>query len=944
MYTIASTLFRMRKTILTFSILAFSINALAQMEESALDHLLQRRTIAKKYEDKSFMDHLFLEVGAGVNTTLVGKNKVPGLETPGVQVGGALGDWVTPNHGWRINANASTRVLGQRKSKTLGISADYMLNITSISQPKYSIPRNWEFIATAGLGFSLAHYHTDTRKALDAHIGLRAQRNIHDYTYLYLEPQVGVVSDGLYNLSTWRRYRLAGMVNAGLGYRLVPETRSKTHFEGNKYFLDNTFAEIAGGPSFLLTSSPSNWGSTLGGRIQASVGKWWDPYSATRISAGVGLHRRDGKAKNKSINVSLGYMLNMHNAFGGYDPTRKYWVNALVDVSGNVSASGNGKHFSPGIGAGLQANVSVGKHNTLFLEPRMDLIQGDYILGHTTVRNWDLMPSLYAGINFMGQGDFKTVHARNHEFHSPYAHNHLFMEASLGATLPVTGHNLSHVNGHARPKINLALGKWFHPTSGVRLWSEATQYVTPNARRYRSIALGADYLWHITNTMLGYEPGHRFEMIAAAGINTAVRQGRIKPYFGGNFGLRAQWNTNKMWGFFLEQQFRIYDDQFLPSSQFSHFDVDVVSALSAGVQINMRDYVPSVNREKFMKDAKRSFFSLAGGFETSAIGLRTRSQYGPIGKLSFGKWFNPVSAWRININGFEKQNNGRRYARIMAGADYMLDLSHLGMGYNPDRSVSLRGVAGLDLGTDLQRRSKAHFLAELHGGAQLAVKAGKNCEIYLEPQLAYEMSNKDYSGRIKHINARAYAGLNWKLNTTDGSSRKGAAPERNQFISFGLGTGLHTGTFNGPMPARRRLNTDVAASYGQWYNAVSGWSAGMKNTTVITNGRGNANIMSLHADYLFNLITIAGGQAQINNPWTLNGYIGASLNIAHRPFLDTRVTPGLRAGLQFGHNIGDKWNIYLEPHASITSKRIWVGSTHPADGQVGLMLGTKYRF
>lgn len=944
MYTIISRLHHIRKHLLLGCLCALPLSMIGQVEESALNHLLQRRQVAKHYEDKIFGDHVFVEAGMGANTTFTGYRCFPYMETPGMQATGAIGDWVTPLHGWRVGINGGTRVLGKKKTKTLGFSADYLLNLTALSRPQYKSVSNWEFIATAGIGWSWAHYDRDTRTALHTRVGLRAQRNINDFTYLYLEPQIGLVSNDLYNVSSWRGYRMAGRVNAGLGYRLVPETRNKQTFEGNAGFMDNTFAQISGGPSFLFNSAPESWGNTLGGRLDGHIGKWWDPYSATRIGLGVGLNRRGNKAKNKSLSVSLGYMLNMHNVFGGYDPNRKYWVNGLIDFSANISASNYGKKFSPGIGAGLQGNFKVGANTTLFLEPRMDLMQGDFLMSHTTVRKLDLMPSLSAGINFMRHGDMKSVREKNQGFESPKAHNHLFVEAGLGAAMPLTGHTVDHMGGHLRPMIHLGIGKWFHPTSGVRLWSEATQYINTDTKRYKAISVGADYLWNITNTMIGYEPGHRFEMIASAGINGAARQHQRGGYFGGQVGLRAQWNANKMWGFYVEPQIRLYDNDFLPGSRFTKFDVDMVGHLSAGVQANLRDYDTKVARERFQADQKRNFISAGLGFETNGCGLRTASQYGPVGRFSFGKWYSPISAWRVNLGGFEKENNKRRYMRIMAGADYMLDLSTLGMGYNPDRPVTLRGVAGVDFGTDLVVRGKGYFLTEFHGGAQLAFKTGKNCEVYLEPQIGYELSSKKYGARMKHLNARTYAGLNWKLNSVEGKHRKEAAPERNQFVSLGAGTGFHTGTLNANMPFGRKLNIDASVAYGRWYNAVSGWSVGVSNSTVLTPRRDNANITSLHGDYLFNIMTLTGGKEQLDSPVMLNGYVGAELNIAARPDHKTRVAPGLRAGLQIGGNVGKNWSIYAEPHANITTKKVWVGSTHPADGQVGLMVGTKYRF
>ena len=165
MYTIISRLHHIRKHLLLGCLCALPLSMIGQVEESALNHLLQRRQVAKHYEDKIFGDHVFIEAGMGANTTFTGYRCFPYMETPGMQATGAIGDWVTPLHGWRVGINGGTRVLGKKKTKTLGFSADYLLNLTALSRPQYKSVSNWEFIATAGIGCSWAHYDRDTRTA-----------------------------------------------------------------------------------------------------------------------------------------------------------------------------------------------------------------------------------------------------------------------------------------------------------------------------------------------------------------------------------------------------------------------------------------------------------------------------------------------------------------------------------------------------------------------------------------------------------------------------------------------------------------------------------------------------------------------------------------------------------------------------------------------------------
>ena len=83
-------------------LLCFALSAMGQSDSSALNYLLQRPPVAKHYDDKKFGDHVFVEIGMGVNSTA--KGSYPYLEVPGMQAGGAIGDWVTPLHGWRYQS------------------------------------------------------------------------------------------------------------------------------------------------------------------------------------------------------------------------------------------------------------------------------------------------------------------------------------------------------------------------------------------------------------------------------------------------------------------------------------------------------------------------------------------------------------------------------------------------------------------------------------------------------------------------------------------------------------------------------------------------------------------------------------------------------------------------------------------------------------------------
>lgn len=101
----------------------------AQLSKSALDYMLQRPQVTKSYKDKKFMDHLFMDFGFGGN--LMGRHNVK--LGPTAEMG--LGDWISPEHGVRLNFYGGAYKISGKETKYASVGLDYLLNITAIAQP-----------------------------------------------------------------------------------------------------------------------------------------------------------------------------------------------------------------------------------------------------------------------------------------------------------------------------------------------------------------------------------------------------------------------------------------------------------------------------------------------------------------------------------------------------------------------------------------------------------------------------------------------------------------------------------------------------------------------------------------------------------------------------------------------------------------------------------------
>ena len=212
-----------RKAIVAaFMACAYVATANAQIEGSALNYMLQRPRVAKKWKQKTYFDHLFVDAGLGTN--------IMGTRHPefGLTADFNIGDWFTPEHGARININGgkwSTRGL---KAKYLDLSLDYLLNITAIAQPgTYYETKRFEVYGIAGFDLATSNHNNVTKYGMGIHIGLRGQYALSDNFYTYLESRYGLMEDQISQQKTWHGYRPFTTLTMGLGYRL-PYVHKKT--------------------------------------------------------------------------------------------------------------------------------------------------------------------------------------------------------------------------------------------------------------------------------------------------------------------------------------------------------------------------------------------------------------------------------------------------------------------------------------------------------------------------------------------------------------------------------------------------------------------------------------------------------------------------------------------------------------------------------------------
>lgn len=735
----------------------------AQVEKNAMDYLLQHPRVSKRFADKHFADRLFLEGGTGLTFSSAVSTTGLSVSAPGLMLNVAAGEWLTPEHGVRIGIEGGYFNNSDFRSKFGGVSVDYLLNFMALCQyPEYGRARPFEIYGVAGLNLYGVRNAGSNEFAYGTHLGLRGQLRLSDYTYLYVEPRAGLYSDNLFRMETWRKYRLAASLSAGLGYRLQGHRPEGEEYVSSGSFFDDMFFSVAGGPASLVGSSFSSVKDNLGARAAVSIGKWFDPYNGLRLEANAAVHRQKGESSNKVVGMGLEYMLNLHNLFGGYNPGRRFWMDALAGGAMSYAGCGtNSQKLSFGLSAGMQANYALNDYVSLFIEPRVEIHQEDFAQLGSSVGKWDIFPSAMLGVTFRNGRNTKHYIDEAEEFSRNGWEDHLFVEGSLGLRMPVTSHTITLPKEYTRYEGRAGIGKWLSPSSGVRVWGEAGRLRTYN-QTWNTISIGADYMWNVFNTFRGYKSDRHFEVDAALGFNVIRRTATRRFFPGLQAGLQGIWNINRTWGLYVEPRVRLCNKDFLalPGSTAS---IDGCASLSAGLRLNVAS--PANPAEgRFAEDEVRNeaFVSGASGVSVHASHLRTACMYGPAERISYGRWINPGRAWRISVTSRTHKGRKKRFVRTAVGADYMADISALTRMYDPMRQVSLRAYLGADMGVDKLKGRSAVFAPDIHFGGDVAFRISPELEVYAEPQLAYQFNNA-FNSSLAGFVPSLMLGVNYKL-------------------------------------------------------------------------------------------------------------------------------------------------------------------------------------
>lgn len=701
----------------------------AQVSGSALDYMLQRPRVTKVYKNKKPFDHLFVDMGAGING--IDNN---GLKTDAMANFG-VGDWISPEHGVRFNIEGGMWKVSDIKVKYLDFSLDYMLNLTALASPgKYYSPHCFEIIGLAGIDYATSRSRHQWQNGWGVHLGMRGQLALSSFTYAYVEPRIGLIEDQVSHIASWHGYRPYGSVSLGFGYRL-PEMRYRQDESTAKGFADGLFFSVMGGPALLINSSYSTWGDRFGGRMAVSLGKWFDCYNAVRITANAtSIHQYNSTDKTKALGLQLDYMLNLHNLFGGINPERRFWMDFVAGVSYNRSAdNAQSRHNSFGYGGGLQANLRLARGLAFSVEPRLDIYTNRYAPHTFSFDNKDVTASLLLGLTYT-YNDRRAAQIED-------------VDNIHHSSISIVGGLANRLNNMSKGKLYAPIGRvsftrWYAPVfawraniQGLYRGKKVTGY------NFAQFQVGADWMTDLTALSCGYDRARvlSFKTIAGFGIGfDYAKNAQQATYFSPDVHLGGQMavRLSNSLHFIVEPEVSYEFSKRLSPARVGRF----MPSLAVGLEYSMH---PSAKSSQSVETPTRRDFvsaSIGTGYYTGNFGEMSpaRNKLSFVGEVGYGHWFDGINGIHASISNTTVQRhstpNNHNITSLSAG--YMMNIKAATMGESSEGDLfQLTGIADLSL-VGSNRNVKGCDM-KLTMGGKVALQAGfqvsKNVEIYVEP-------------------------------------------------------------------------------------------------------------------------------------------------------------------------------------------------------------------
>lgn len=486
-----------------------------------------------------------------------------------------------------------------------------------------------------------------------------------------------------------------------------------------KDWKSHTYISLYGGIDKIIPrrQDPFNVGP-LGG---LAFGIQTAPAHGFRFSLYGGTTTQKGTYASMSrAGIQTEYLFNVTSYTNGYNPGRFFEISLLAGLGYQYSSFEHNREHVGELHTGLQLKFHPSSQIDFFIEPRIGIATDG--IDHSFQRNWhryDLTYGAVIGMNYRLKkwdpiGRLRSLREENFW-------DNTFLSYATG--IQVQGSKLTQDIGLASSggvHMALSAGKWLSPLFGLRLsafvsgdtWHRK-ENETPETGFYEMSSYTGgrmEGMMNLLNALNPHKENRPWELNILLGgeLGYMWKEDGASPAHGGYIGLtgglQAKYRITENLALFVEPRFSIASYAAISNDQkdISERYADNLFSLNFGVELPRSPHenllARSLNRELF----KPSFFTgISAGMLTPMQPRRydLTHLFDVQAAASIGYRFSPLSAVRLNVDygrmGINQPDGNVKHQLIGGAVDYLLNLTNIMGGYDPDRRYDVHILAGL---------------------------------------------------------------------------------------------------------------------------------------------------------------------------------------------------------------------------------------------------------
>lgn len=776
------------------------------------------------------------------------------------------------------------------------VSLDYLHNMTNhlLGINPY---RRFDFSLYAGpsmLVSGLVSGNINTEFGLKA--GSQVAWHANNFVDLFVEPGVTyLINEPIYS-------RFHGTA----GIRLYQNKTNNLQYMGSEpRHADTWFVETAfGAGTEVIDQNMPDF------TFKMAAGYRYNPISSLRFgtTGWIGLD----KVRKKSAEIFVDYMADVPNILYGVNPYRRAGLRAFAGPTLNPEnfLSAKTTHWLVGVELGLQGTYAITENIDFMLEPRAEtfLNSGD-----------NARFDIYGGLIFYNQRGL--LPQRGYRPTNIHDKNTWFMEFAGGASFSPDGRTDSGFLNHLDTDTHFGLGVHFNDYSSLRLRGSMTfvrDFKKTKARAQYLPILSLDYMYNMTNAIMGVNPYRRFDLDLFAGpaiIMDGIRRKSVEnAKFGANGGARGSWHINSNWDLFGEGGIII--------------GKDVDHRLEGSLGIAYRFNEAAVSSDIVSNFTQRLYTQVLFGGQFAEIehfsgkGFKTFGKF-PTIDYSLGYHINNLLGVKAGIYSNHYKVLDRKSAKStdfygygVRGEIVLNAINMFNPYYNPyERGINWTASLGAEIGRNRDAQNVTNNAFNVTGATQLQYRVFSHSWALFELRSQLMKSKSGWA-----IPLMAQVGMMYDFH----SELPNYADVSKLYVQGGMGTfESKSGMF------------EVGAGYD--FTPVHGVRL-MYNGSFGKDVDKTGSWKTLSPDYICNLTNIFFGHDDNSRHVDFSIVAGADLQMMD----NASSYLGVNGGAQLTFNINKNWQVYTEPRFSYSHN-----PSHGKEKHDGLDLkatvGLKYR-